>query len=54
MLELRNLCVHHGRAQLLFDLSFGAQAGQVLVLVGRERLVRPWTWFRGGTHGGKS
>lgn len=21
----------------------------VLVLVGRERLVRPWTWFRGGT-----
>jgi branched-chain amino acid transport system permease protein len=26
----------------------------VLVLVGRERLVRPWTWFRGGTHGGKS
>ena len=36
MLELRNLCVHHGRAQLLFDLSFGAQAGQVLVLVGRN------------------
>jgi len=26
----------------------------VLVLVGRERLVRPWTWFRGGTRGGKS
>ena len=36
MLELRNLCVHHGRAQLLFDLSFSAQAGQVLVLVGRN------------------
>ena len=26
----------------------------VLVLVGRERLVRPWTWFRGGTRGGRS
>ena len=25
----------------------------VLVLVGRERLVRPWTWFRSGTPRGK-
>jgi hypothetical protein len=25
----------------------------VLVLVGRERLVRPWTWFRGGTQRGE-
>lgn len=36
MLEVRNLCVHHGRAQLLFDVSFTANAGEVLVLVGRN------------------
>ena len=36
MLEVRNLSVHHGRAQLLFDLSFSARAGEVLVLVGRN------------------
>ena len=36
MLEVRNLCAHHGRAQLLFDVSFTANAGQVLVLVGRN------------------
>lgn len=36
MLEVRNLCVHHGRAQLLFDVSFIANAGEVLVLVGRN------------------
>ena len=37
MLEVRNLSVHHGRAQLLFDLSFSARAGEVLVLVGRNQ-----------------
>jgi branched-chain amino acid transport system permease protein len=26
----------------------------VLTLVGRERLIRPWTWFKSGTAGGKS
>ena len=36
MLEVRNLCVRHGRAQLLFDVSFTAKAGEVLVLVGRN------------------
>ena len=36
MLEVRNLCVHHGRAQLLFDVSFTANVGEVLVLVGRN------------------
>ncbi len=36
MLEVRNLCVRHGRAQLLFDVSFSAKAGEVLVLVGRN------------------
>ena len=36
MLEVRNLCVHYGRAQLLFDASFTANAGEVLVLVGRN------------------
>ena len=36
MLEVRNLCVRHGRAQLLFDVSFTANAGEVLVLVGRN------------------
>ncbi len=36
MLEVKNLCVHHGRAQLLFDVSFAANAGEVLVLVGRN------------------
>ena len=36
MLEVRNLCVRHGRAQLLFDVSFSARAGEVLVLVGRN------------------
>ena len=36
MLEVRNLCAHHGRAQLLFDVSFTANAGEVLVLVGRN------------------
>ena len=36
MLKVRNLCVHHGRAQLLFDVSFTANVGEVLVLVGRN------------------
>lgn len=36
MLEVQNLCAHHGRAQLLFDISFSAKAGEVLVLVGRN------------------
>lgn len=36
MLEIRNLSVHHGRAQLLFDVSLDAKAGEVLVLVGRN------------------
>ena len=36
MLEVRNLCVNLGRAQLLFDVSFTAAAGEVLVLVGRN------------------
>lgn len=36
MLEVSRLCVHHGRAQLLFDLGFTARAGEVLVLVGRN------------------
>lgn len=36
MLEVRNLNAHHGRAQLLFDVSFSANAGEVLVLVGRN------------------
>jgi branched-chain amino acid transport system ATP-binding protein len=33
---VKNLCVHHGRAQLLFDVNFAANAGEVLVLVGRN------------------
>ncbi len=36
MLEVRNLNVHYGRAQLLFDMNFTANAGEVLVLVGRN------------------
>jgi branched-chain amino acid transport system ATP-binding protein len=36
MLELRHLNVLHGRAQLLFDVSLHASAGEVLVLVGRN------------------
>ncbi len=36
MLEIRNLNVHYGRAQLLFDVTFTATAGEVLVLVGRN------------------
>ncbi len=36
MLEVRNLNAHHGRAQLLFDVTFTANAGEVLVLVGRN------------------
>ena len=36
MLEVRNLNAHHGRAQLLFEVSFTANAGEVLVLVGRN------------------
>lgn len=36
MLEVRDLCAHQGRAQLLFDVSFNAKAGEVLVLVGRN------------------
>lgn len=36
MLDVQGLCVHHGRAQLLFDVSFTANAGEVLVLVGRN------------------
>jgi branched-chain amino acid transport system permease protein len=26
----------------------------VLVLVGRDRLMRPWTWFRRASSGGKA
>lgn len=36
MLEVRNLCVRHGRAQMLFDVGFTANVGEVLVLVGRN------------------
>ena len=36
MLEVKNLSARYGRAQLLFDVSFTANAGEVLVLVGRN------------------
>lgn len=36
MLEVKKLCARYGRAQLLFDVSFTANAGEVLVLVGRN------------------
>ena len=36
MLEVRKLNAHLGRAQLLFDVTFKASTGEVLVLVGRN------------------
>jgi len=36
MLEVSRLNVRHGRAQLLFDVALRANAGEVLVLVGRN------------------
>lgn len=36
MLEIKHLSARYGRAQLLFDVSFTANAGEVLVLVGRN------------------
>ena len=36
MLEVKALNAFQGRAQLLFDVSFEAKAGEVLVLVGRN------------------
>ncbi len=36
MLEVKTLNAFQGRAQLLFDVSFKAKAGEVLVLVGRN------------------
>ena len=36
MLEVKALSAFQGRAQLLFDVSFEAKAGEVLVLVGRN------------------
>ncbi len=36
MLEVKRLNALQGRAQLLFDVSFAAKAGEVLVLVGRN------------------
>ncbi|HNY45518.1 MAG TPA: ABC transporter ATP-binding protein [Casimicrobium sp.] len=36
MLEVKNLSARYGRAQLLFNVSFTANAGEVLVLVGRN------------------
>jgi branched-chain amino acid transport system ATP-binding protein len=36
MLEVKGLSAHQSRAQLLFDVSFEAKAGEVLVLVGRN------------------
>jgi branched-chain amino acid transport system ATP-binding protein len=36
MLEIKALSAFQGRAQLLFDVSFEAKAGEVLVLVGRN------------------
>ena len=36
MLEVKRLNAFQGRAQLLFDVSFEANAGEVLVLVGRN------------------
>ena len=35
-LEVRNLCAGYGRARVLFDVSFGVGAGEVLVLLGRN------------------
>ncbi len=36
LLEVWNLCAFYGRAQVLFDLTFRLQAGEVLALVGRN------------------
>ena len=36
MLEVTGLCAAYGRAQILFDLSLSAQAGEVVVLLGRN------------------
>jgi branched-chain amino acid transport system ATP-binding protein len=35
-LEVRGLCAGYGRAQVLFDASFEAQAGEVVALLGRN------------------
>ena len=36
MLEVAGLCAAYGRAQILFDLSLEANAGEVVVLLGRN------------------
>ncbi len=36
MLEVRHLNVAYGRAQILFDVSFDARSGEILVLLGRN------------------
>jgi len=36
MLEVAGLCAAYGRAQILFDLSLSARAGEVVVLLGRN------------------
>ncbi len=36
LLEVWNLCAFYGRAQVLFDLTFRLQAGEVMALVGRN------------------
>ena len=36
MLEVRNLHTHYGRAEILADISFEIQAGQVAALLGRN------------------
>ena len=36
LLEVWNLCAFYGRAQVLFDLTFQLQAGEVMALVGRN------------------
>ena len=35
-LEVRGLCAGYGRAQVLFDVSFAARAGEVVALLGRN------------------
>ena len=39
MLEVSGLNAAYGRAQILFDLSFEARAGEVAVLLGRSYLL---------------
>ena len=43
MLDVRNLSASYGPAQVLFDITFSVNAGEVVTLIGRNGLGKTTT-----------